>query len=90
VGVAATPGERPEAFAAARWIGREQAVVPTLYQEPLRLNDAGVRKLIGLLDGTRNRADLITAMEGTFSGPEGRAQLDSLLTKLAKEALLVG
>ena len=86
----ATPGEFPVAFAAARWIAREQEVVPTLYQEPLRLNDAAVRKLVGLLDGTRNRGDLIAAMGDTFSGPNGGAQLDSLLSKLAREALLVG
>ena len=77
-------------FAAARWISREQEVVPTLYHEPIRLNDAAVRKLVGLLDGTRTRDDLIAAMGDTFSGPNGRAHLDSLLNKLAKEALLVG
>jgi len=86
----ATPGEFPVAFAAARWMGREQEVVPTLYHEPIRLNDAAVRKLVGLLDGTRTRDDLIAAMGDTFSGPNGRTRLDSLLNKLAKEALLVG
>jgi hypothetical protein len=90
VAAVAAPGERPEVFAAARWINREHEVVPTLYQEPLRLNDASVRKLVGLLDGSRTRGDLIAAMGDTFSGPNGRAQLDSLLAKLAKEALLVG
>ncbi len=90
VNAVATPGEFPAAFAAARWISREQEVVPTLYHEPVRLNDAAVRKLVGLLDGTRTRDDLIAAMGDTFSRPDGRAHLDSLLTKLAKEALLVG
>ena len=90
VAAVAMPGERPEVFAAARWINGEHDVVPTLYQEPLRLNDAAVRKLVGLLDGTRTRNDLISAMGATFSGSNGRTQLDSLLTKLAREALLVG
>jgi len=90
VAAVATPGEFPAAFAPARWISHEREVVPTLYQEPVRLNDAGVRELVGLLDGTRTRDDLIAAMGDAFSGPNGRAQLDSLLNKLAKEALLVG
>ena len=90
VNAVVTPGEFPVAFAAARWISREQEVVPTLYHEPIRLTDAAVRKLVGLLDGTRTRDDLIAAMADIFSGPNGRAHLDSSLNRLAREALLVG
>ncbi len=89
VAAAAASGEHPEAFAAARWIGRENDVVPNLYQEALRLQDPVVRKLIGLLDGTRTREALMTAVGGPFSGPAGREKLDKVLAMLAKEALLV-
>ncbi len=86
---AAAPGEHPEAFAAARWIARENDVVPNLYQEPLRLQDDAGRQLVGLLDGTRSRDELIAAIGGPFSGPKGRAQLENVLAMLAKEGMLV-
>jgi len=87
--VAAQPGERPEVFAAARWVNREHAVLPNLYNEALRIQDAGGRKLIGLLDGTKTREELIAAIGEPFSGPGGHARLDEALTVLAKKALLV-
>lgn len=89
VAAAAAPGEHPEAFAAARWIARENDVVPNLYQEPLRLQDAAGRQLVSLLDGTRTRDELIAAIGGPFSGPNGRTQLEKVLAMLAKEGVLV-
>jgi trans-aconitate methyltransferase len=87
---AATAGDRPEAFAAARWINREHDVMPNLYHEALRLQDPGGRKLLGLLDGTRTREDLLAAIGAPLAGPDGRAQLEKALDVLAKKALLVG
>ncbi len=89
VATAAIAGEHPEAFAAARWVNRENDVVPNLYLEPLRLQDAAGRQLVGLLDGTRTRDELIAAVGGPFAGPNGRVQLDKVLAMLAKSALLV-
>jgi hypothetical protein len=89
IGAAAVPGERPEVFAASRWISREREVVPTLFHESLRLNDPTVRKLVGLIDGTRTRDDLIRDFGGPLAGPDGRAQLETVLNKLATEAMLV-
>ena len=86
---AAVPGERPEVFAPSRCISRERDVVPTLYHEPLRLNDPNVRRIVGLLDGTRTRADLIRAVGGPLAGPDGGALLETILKKLATEAVLV-
>ena len=86
----ATLGEHPEAFAAARWINREQDVIPNLYHEALRHQDPVGRKLLDLLDGTRTREELMAAVGGPLSGPDGRAKLEKALTKLAREALLVG
>lgn len=89
VAVAAVAGERPEAFAAARWINREHEVIPNLYHEALRHQDPIGQKLVALLDGTRTREELMAAIGGPFSGPAGRAQLDDVLAVLARKALLV-
>jgi SAM-dependent methyltransferase len=90
VGVAAAPGERPEAFAAARWLNREHEIIPSLYHEALRYQDPLGRKLLALLDGTRTREELIATLGGPFAGPAGRVQLDDALKTLASKALLVG
>jgi trans-aconitate methyltransferase len=84
-----TPGERPEAFAAARWINREHEVIPNVYHEALRHQDPIGQKLLALLDGTRTRNDLIAALGGPFSGQAGGAQLEDVLATLAGKALLV-
>jgi SAM-dependent methyltransferase len=90
VAVAAVPGERPEAFSAARWLNREREIIPSLYHEALRYQDPLGRKLLALLDGTRTREDLMAALGGPFAGPAGRARLDDALKTLASKALLVG
>ena len=89
VAVAAVAGERPEAFAAARWMSREHDVIPSLYHEALRYQDPLGRKLLALLDGTRKCDELLVAVGGPFAGPGGRAQLDNALKVLASKALLV-
>jgi SAM-dependent methyltransferase len=90
VAVAAVAGERPQAFAAARWINREHDVIPSLYHEALRYQDPLGRKLLALLDGTRNREELMAALGGPFAGSAGPAHLDNALKILASKALLVG
>ncbi len=86
---AAAPGEHPEAFAAARWISGEGDILPNLYHEAIRFSDPAVRKLLGQLDGTRTRDDLVAAIGGPLSAPDGRAKLEEVLTMLAKNAMLV-
>jgi methyltransferase-like protein len=51
-----TPSERPRASALARLQGVNGAGVTNLQHEPVRLDDALVRRLLSLLDGTRDRA----------------------------------
>jgi SAM-dependent methyltransferase len=87
--VASHAGERPHAFDAARWLSRERAIVPTVYHEGLRLSDATARKLVGLLDGTRNRAELCRALGGPFNEASGIDRLERALDVLAKKAVLV-
>jgi SAM-dependent methyltransferase len=89
VGAAAAAGERPKAFAAARWINRESEVIPNLYHEALRHQDPIGQQLLALLDGTRTRDDLVAAVGGPFAKPGGREQLDEVLAVFAKKALLV-
>ena len=89
VAVAAVAGDRPQAFAAARWINQEHEVIPNLYHEALRHQDPIGQKLLALLDGTRTREQLIEATGDSFSGPAGRARLDDVLAILARKALLV-
>ena len=89
VTAAVAPGERPEAFAAARWLNREREIIPSLYHEALRYQDPLGRELLALLDGTRTHDELCTALGGPFGGPEGRGRLDRALKILASKALLV-
>ena len=89
VTVAVVPGERPEAFAAARWLNREREIIPSLYHEALRYQEPLGKKLLALLDGTRTCDDLCTALDGPFAGPAGRGRLDGALKILASKALLV-
>ena len=90
VAVVPIPGERPEAFAAARWMSRDREVIPSLYHEAVRYEDPLVRKLLALLDGAMTRDELCAELGGPLAGPTGRARLDSVLEILASKALLVG
>jgi SAM-dependent methyltransferase len=89
VAAATRAGARPEAFAAARFINREQEVIPNLYHEGLRHQGPLGQKLLALLDGTRTRDELLAAMGDVLSVPNGRAQLEEVLAVLARKALLV-
>ena len=89
VAVAAIPGDRPEAFAAARRLSVDHVVIPSLYHEALRYADPLGRKLLALLDGTRTRDELAATLGGPFVGVAGRARLDKALGVLAGKALLV-
>jgi hypothetical protein len=89
IGVASVAGERPRAFAAARWLTRDHEVIPSLYHVPLRYRDPLGRALLALLDGTRTRKQLCAELGGPFAGSEGPGRLDRALGVLASKALLV-
>jgi SAM-dependent methyltransferase len=86
--VAISAGERPVAFGPARWISRDFNQVPNLYHEGIELQDAIGRQLLQLLDGRHTRADLVAAIGGPYALPDGPAQLEQGLARLAKLALL--
>ena len=56
-----TPGDRPEASAEARSAAEAGSLVTTLYHGRVQLQPS-LRFLLGLLDGTRDRAQLAAAM----------------------------
>jgi SAM-dependent methyltransferase len=88
--LAATASERPVAFAPARWISQEFDHVANVYHEGIELKEPIGRQLLQMLDGRHARADLIATIGGPYALPNGAAQLDQALTRLAKLALLVG
>jgi hypothetical protein len=82
-------GERPTAFGPARWISRDNDVVPNLYHDGIHLGDPIARQLVSLLDGTRTRSDLMLALGEACAGPEGGEKLETALSGLAHRAMLL-
>jgi SAM-dependent methyltransferase len=87
--VAVAAGDRPAAFGPARWMARETAFVPNVYHEVIELKDTTGRALLQWLDGTHTRAELIAMIGGPYKLPDGPAQLEQGLARLARVALLV-
>jgi SAM-dependent methyltransferase len=86
--LAERPGERPEASPLARRQAAEGEFVTTLRHRSVRLEDDLGRRLIGLLDGTRDRAALAAAMR-PYAGDEVEAALERSLDGLARLGLLI-
>jgi SAM-dependent methyltransferase len=81
--LATMPGEHPVASAVARAQLERGETVTSLCHEAVRLDDEIVRRLLPLLDGTRDRAALAAALGEPADAIDGR------LRHLAKLALLV-
>jgi SAM-dependent methyltransferase len=90
VRAASAAGERPLAFAPARWISAYNAVVPNAYHDGIQLSDDVARRLLTLLDGTHTRAELTSALGADFAGAEGGEKLEALLKDFARMALMAG
>jgi len=89
---AVTPGERPVASPLARLQARERVHLTTLRHTTIRLEDELGWVLVGLLDGTRDRAALLAELEARLEGggyPALAADLDRSLDTLASVALLM-
>ena len=84
-------GERPLASPVARWQARKSERITNLRHETLTFKDAGARRLLALLDGTRTREALAEALtEGLpLYSPVAGADLDDYLRQFAKHALLL-
>ena len=92
--ISATPtaSTRPEAFALARLQARTRESVTNLRHEAIRLTDPLTLTLLTLLDGTRDRDAMISALAagGTFGNtPEVAIRVDDALTSFARFGLLI-
>jgi hypothetical protein len=83
-----SPGERPEASRLVRTQLERRNTVTSLMHTDLKLVDPDIRALVRLLDGTRNRGELLRDLtaEGVSVAPGG---LDETLRHLAKVKVLV-
>jgi len=87
--IATTPGERPRASALARLQASRGEPVTTLRHTSIRIDDDAGRRLLTLVDGSRDRPALVEAMaERAEQGGELSAKLDAKLAELARLALL--
>jgi hypothetical protein len=82
------PGERPEASPLARRQAAEGEFVTTLRHRSVRLEDDLGRRLVTLLDGTRDRAALAAEL-GPDAGDDVEAALERSLDGLARLGLLI-
>jgi SAM-dependent methyltransferase len=83
------PGERPVAFAPARWQAPRHDFVVNLRHDPVALPDPVMRRLVPLLDGTRDRAALADALAGIApSMRDPRRALDEYLSHFCKLGIL--
>ena len=87
-----TPGERPVAHPLARAQAlRGDKKLSSLRHTVVEIADPASHHFIALLDGTRTRGELATEMARFTGAPAGAisAQLDSILSGLARSALLL-
>jgi 3-methyladenine DNA glycosylase AlkC len=90
--VARTAGARPEAFALARWQAKMREGVTSLRHETIRLPDPFARTLLTLLDGTRDRTEIVRTLASGSSPAETGSiaqRVDDTLNTLAQFGLLL-
>ncbi len=90
--VAAKPGARPEAFALARWQAATRESVTNLRHESVQFPDPSARKLLTLLDGTRDRDALVHALASDLGFGDQAAiaqRVDDTLAMLARYGVLI-
>ncbi len=83
--------ERPQASRLARLQATRGEILTNLSHAPVRVEDGLGRRLLPLLDGTRDRAALVEAL-ASKEQPSARiaAELPAALARLGRLALLVG
>ncbi len=88
----ADPGQRPRTSPLARLQARDGELVTNLRHGSVRLEDDLARRLVMLLDGTRDRAALVEQLGAPAGVPveELAAGLERSLEALARLALLAG
>jgi len=89
--LACPPGDRPTASAVVRAQLADGDIVTSLWHSAVRVDDDIARRLLPLLDGTRDRGELLAAI-GELAVPPGSsdaASLDWHLLRLARLGLLI-
>jgi len=84
-----TPGARPRAFAPARWQAPRLGIVVNLRHDSVVFTDPAQRRLLPLVDGTRTRDELASAL-ADFAPDAGdpRRRVDEHLAHFARIGLL--
>jgi Predicted methyltransferase regulatory domain len=85
------PGDRPTASAVVRSQLGNGDIVTSLWHQPVKVDDEIARRLLPLLDGTRNRRALVAATADFIaaSGGSSTTAVDGHLRRLAKLGLLI-
>lgn len=78
-------GERPRAFAFARWQATRGGALTNLLHEPVRVDETGARALLARLDGTRGRNALAASLG---QHPDACAFVERALDGFARAGLL--
>jgi hypothetical protein len=90
-GVVSLPGERPRAGALARYEAATREELTSLLHTRVRISDASARRLVTLLDGTRDRAALVAELNGPAFADQrdaATAFVDRALVQFARLGLL--
>src|ERR1039457_437777 len=92
-GCVSKPGDHPTAATLARWQARQGQTVTTMRHTTVEATGDVAKRLLDLLDGTRDRAalaaELAPMLHPTPSPSELMTELDKNLNKLARFGLLV-
>ncbi len=90
------PGDFPLASSIARLQLKQSNVITTLFHNSLRLEDELARKLLSLLDGTRDRSALIQELtrviesDSRYASGEKEAILGAVTTRLEQKLIELG
>jgi SAM-dependent methyltransferase len=89
--LACPPGDRPTASAVVRAQLVDGDVVTSMWHYPVKVDDEIAKRLLPLLDGMRNRSELLAAIGDLVAAPGASAAeaLDEHLHRLARLGLLV-
>jgi hypothetical protein len=87
--VATEPGERPEVSRLARWQAAQGPELTSLVYQTVMMEEPAARELIGLLDGTRDRAAIRADLKARTGLELSEEDLETNLVALTRLFLVV-